>query len=153
MPASLLKDFNGWWLYGLQPCLCKKWYNTYRLLGACSSKIYRCIKRSKLKIGKAQLAINYIVKLYRIEKRWTELSNEERSHIRNKESSIVLHELKAWLDKSILQSPKASALGKALYYLNNNCSRLVEFLTDGIIPLDYNAAENAIRPFVVGRKN
>ena len=31
--------------------------------------------------------------------------------------------------------------------------RLVRFLDDGLIPLDNNPAENAIRPFVVGRKN
>jgi len=61
--------------------------------------------------------------------------------------------MREWLDKSILQSPKQSKLGVALHYLNNNWSRLVGFLTDGMIPLDNNAAENAIRPFVIGRKN
>ena len=37
--------------------------------------------------------------------------------------------------------------------LSNQWPRLIRFLDDGLIPLDNNPAENAIRPFVVGRKN
>ena len=43
--------------------------------------------------------------------------------------------------------------GKALRYLQGQWPRLIRFLDDGRIPLDNNPAENAIRPFVVGRKN
>ncbi|SFU00909.1 IS66 family transposase, partial [Halomonas saccharevitans] len=39
------------------------------------------------------------------------------------------------------------------HYLDGQWQRLTRFLDDGLIPLDNNAAENAIRPFVVGRKN
>ncbi len=78
------------------------------------------------------MAVNYIAMLYRIEKQSTDLSNEARLLIRQKESSAIINEMRSWLDKSILQSPKESALGKALHYLNNNWSRLVEFLSDGI---------------------
>ncbi len=99
------------------------------------------------------MAVNYLAKLYRIEKQCTDLSNEAWLLIRQKESSVIINEMRSWLDKSILQSPKESALGKALHYLNNNWSRLIEFLSDGMIPLDNNSAENTIRPFVIGRKN
>jgi len=54
---------------------------------------------------------------------------------------------------SLPQVPPKSLLGKALHYLNNQWAKLTVFLNDGIIPLDNNAAENAIRPFVLGRKN
>ncbi|EHA15099.1 integron integrase [Halomonas sp. HAL1] len=47
----------------------------------------------------------------------------------------------------------ARALGKTLHYLDNQWPRLTRFLDDGLLPLDNNPAENAIRPFVVGRKN
>ncbi|KPU83194.1 hypothetical protein JI57_02125 [Psychromonas sp. PRT-SC03] len=106
-----------------------------------------------MKTGKAQVAMNYIGKLYRIEKLCAEFSNKERLTIRENESSVIISEMRAWLDKSLLQSPKQSKLSVALHYLNNNWSRLVKFLTDGMIPLDNNVAENAIRPFVIGRKN
>ena len=49
--------------------------------------------------------------------------------------------------------PPKTAIGKALLYLNRQWPKLTVFLADGRIPLDNNPAENAIRPFVIGRKN
>ena len=49
-------------------------------------------------------------------------------------------------------APKTS-LGKALHYLEAQWPRLARYVDDGHFPIDNNAAENAIRPFVVGRKN
>lgn len=43
--------------------------------------------------------------------------------------------------------------GAALHYLNEQWAKLTVFLSDGRVPLDNNPAENAIRPFVIGRKN
>jgi len=43
--------------------------------------------------------------------------------------------------------------GKALNYLHNEWGKLIRYLDDGRLQIDNNAAENAIRPFVVGRKN
>ena len=43
--------------------------------------------------------------------------------------------------------------GKALNYLHNEWDKLVRYLDDGRLEIDNNAAENAIRPFVLGRKN
>lgn len=42
---------------------------------------------------------------------------------------------------------------KALNYLNNEWIKLVRYLDDGRLEINNNLAENAIRPFVVGRKN
>ena len=49
--------------------------------------------------------------------------------------------------------PPKTALGKALLYLHNQWARLIGYLDDGAYPIDNNLAENAIRPFAVGRKN
>ncbi len=38
-------------------------------------------------------------------------------------------------------------------YLASNWSRLVRYIEGGHLPIDNNRAENAIRPFVIGRKN
>jgi len=46
-----------------------------------------------------------------------------------------------------------SAAGKALNYLHNEWDKLARYLDDGRLEIDNNLAENAIRPFVVGRKN
>jgi transposase len=49
--------------------------------------------------------------------------------------------------------PPTSATGKALNYLNREWKKLIRYLDDGRLEIDNNGAENAIRPFVVGRKN
>jgi transposase len=46
-----------------------------------------------------------------------------------------------------------SLLGKALHYLTAQWPKLVRYVDDGRWPIDNNACENAIRPFVVGRRN
>ena len=40
-----------------------------------------------------------------------------------------------------------------MHYLNRQWPKLERVLDDGRLPLDTNLVENAIRPFVVGRKN
>ncbi|VAW97098.1 Mobile element protein [hydrothermal vent metagenome] len=49
--------------------------------------------------------------------------------------------------------PPKTTLGKASLYLNNEWSKLIRYVDDGCYRIDNNLAENAIRPFVVGRKN
>ncbi len=44
-------------------------------------------------------------------------------------------------------------LGKAIHYTLNEWPRLIRYTKNGIIRPDNNVVENAIRPFVVGRKN
>ena len=51
------------------------------------------------------------------------------------------------------KTPPKGLLGKAVNYTLKNWSLLTRYLEKGFVPMDNNAAENAIRPFVVGRKN
>jgi len=44
-------------------------------------------------------------------------------------------------------------LGEALQYLHKYWPKLIRYTEDGGLPIDNNRVENAIRPFVVGRKN
>ena len=55
--------------------------------------------------------------------------------------------------KQVERTAPKSAMGKALSYLRDQWPRLTGYLDDGRYPFDNNIAENAIRPFVVGRKN
>ena len=48
---------------------------------------------------------------------------------------------------------KGSALGKAVIYAQNQKPYMENYLLDGRCSLSNNVAENAIRPFTVGRKN
>ncbi|WP_129142184.1 IS66 family transposase [Modicisalibacter coralii] len=107
----------------------------------------------KGKTGKADWALNQIRKLYAVEQQAKTLGPEARQALREQQSRPVITQLRTWLDKSLTQVLPRSALGKALHYLDDQWARLTRFLDDGVIPLDNNPAENAIRPFVVGRKN
>ena len=47
----------------------------------------------------------------------------------------------------------SSLLGEALHYMHGQWPKLIRFLDSGTLPLDSNPVENAIRPFVVGRRS
>ena len=63
----------------------------------------------------------------------------------------VLESFWCWIDSITVL--KGSALGKALVYANNQRPYMENYLLDGRCSISNNAAENAIRPFTVGRKN
>lgn len=107
----------------------------------------------KGKVGKADHAIAQIAKLYQIEKKAKVLTTEARYQLRQNEAKPILDKLQLWLDKSLLTVAPKSKLGLALSYLSNQWLTLVRYLDHGDYPIDNNLAENAIRPFVIGRKN
>ncbi len=107
----------------------------------------------KGKTGRADVALNLINKLYGIERDLKDASDAERLAGREARSRPVLDQLKAWLDKTQPQVVGQTALGKAVNYLASNWSRLERYIEAGHLPIDNNRAENALRPFVIGRKN
>lgn len=114
-------------------------------------------KRKTLKgrTGKAEKAIDYIAKLYAVEKDAREqgLNDKELCDKRREKAEPVLKEFKKWLEKIYSLTPPKGLLGSAISYTLKQWERLIRYLEDGRIRLDNNLAENAIRPFVVGRKN
>lgn len=107
------------------------------------------------KPGSGDVALNYIRKLYRIEKEADKnnLSYEERFQLRQEKAAPVLEEFRQWLSKRSFQTPPKGLLGQAISYTLRQWDRLVGYLEDGRLSPDNNAAENSIRPFVIGRKN
>jgi len=103
--------------------------------------------------GKAHRGLTLIQKLYRVEKQAHNLAPEKRHAHRQRHARPILDAMRAWLDQSLPQVPPTSATGKALHYLHHEWPRLIRYLDDGRLEIDNNLAENAIRPFVVGRKN
>lgn len=106
----------------------------------------------KGKTGKADWALNQIRKLYGVEKQAKALGPDARQALREQKSRPLIYQLRTWLDKSLAQVLPKSTLGKALHYLDKQWPRLIQFLEDGLIPLDNNPAENAVRPFWWGVK-
>ena len=104
------------------------------------------------KTGHAHQALAFIARLYAIEKECRDMSVEARRVVRQTQSKAVLDEFRTWLDQVGPTVPPTAILGKALGYLHNQWPRLVRFIERGDLPIDNNPAENALRPFVVGRK-
>ncbi|MBU2885501.1 IS66 family transposase [Gilvimarinus agarilyticus] len=109
--------------------------------------------QKKGKAGKADQGLAFIQKLYALEKSIKDQPPDERYRRRQQEAKPIIDKLRAWLEKSLPHVPPQSAIGRALLYLHNQWDRLVRYLDDGAYPIDNNRAENAIRPFTVGRKN
>ena len=109
-------------------------------------------KRSA-KQSKALQGLAFIQKLYRIERQIVEKPPDERHRIRQEQSKPILVKLRGWLDASLGSVPPQSLTGKALGYLDKQWSKLVRYIEDGRLRIDTNLVENAIRPFVLGRKN
>jgi len=107
----------------------------------------------KKKSGKAQHGLALIQKLYRVEKQAKQLTPLERFNHRQQHAKPILERLRSWLDDSLPKVLPGSTAGKALNYLHNEWDKLTHYLDDGRLEIDNNLAENAIRPFVVGRKN
>ena len=107
------------------------------------------------KKGYADEAIEYIRQIYAIESEADvkEFTAVERYQLRQKKSVPLLREIRKWLEDISPKAPPQSLLGKAVTYTLNQWERLERYTLDGLLRPDNNLAENAIRPFVVGRKN
>ena len=79
------------------------------------------------------------------------LTAEQRYPERQKHSKAVLDEFFAWAEGLTVSG--GTKLAKAVSYAKSEKKYLYRFLESGEIPIDNNRAENAVRPFCVGRKN
>lgn len=97
--------------------------------------------------------LKFIQKLYEIERAYQDAKPKVRYRARQDQVQPILNEMRKWLDEALPQVPPETLTGKALTYLNNQWPQLIRYLDDGRLRIDNNLVENAIRPFVVGRKN
>lgn len=105
------------------------------------------------KVGRVEKALNYIGKLYGIERETRKLSPEKRRQIRQQKAKPILDEFHQWLvGIKETQLPKGK-LGIAINYAINQWPKLLTYLEDGHISIDNNVTERDVRPFTTGRKN
>ena len=138
-------DFSGYHALqhqGVTPALC---------MAHARRKLFEVHKLNGSEI--AAQAVVLIAKLYEIERQARELSAAARLLLRQQHSKPAAQALHDWLSSQRPRLAKADATAKAIDYSLSNWRALTRFLDDGNIPIDNNAAENAVRPLVVGRKN
>lgn len=108
--------------------------------------------KSKASTGLADVALGYIGKLYAIEREQKERSDAERYQARQTRSMPLLAELKTWLDNNVGKVMKGSLTRQAMEYTLGQWPYLVGYCERGDLHISNVLAENAIRPFAVGRK-
>ena len=110
-------------------------------------------KKKGQKVSKADVAIGKIRKLYAIETRIKDLDPEQKTAQRQALAQPVLDDLRTWLQANANRVPKDSLTAKAITYTLNQWDYLVGYLANGRLNISNALAENAIRPFAVGRRN
>ncbi len=99
--------------------------------------------------SKADVALSHIRKLYAIEKVTRDLSDVERYRVR---SLPLLVSFKTWLEKNVSKVVKGMLTHKAMVYTLNQWDTLMGYCERDDLHISNVLAENAIRPFAVGRK-
>ena len=103
----------------------------------------------------SKVILDMIQKLYSVEKEAKKAMLDEKSvyELRQKESKPVTEKIKAWLTENAEKYPPKCDMGESINYALKLWDKLIIYLDDGRLPIDNNLVENAIRPFVIGRKN
>lgn len=105
--------------------------------------------------GQADVALAFIRELYQIERSLaphSPLTRAARLAVRQARSAPILARFHGWLETLAPRVLPEGRLGKALRYTLGQWPKLGVFLSHSEVPLDNNRCENAIRPFVIGRK-
>ncbi|MFZ7131281.1 MAG: IS66 family transposase [Eubacteriales bacterium] len=97
--------------------------------------------------------IAYCNQLFDWERKFKDLSPEDRKIKRLEKEKPVLEAFWSWVESSNEKVLPKSKIGKALQYALNHKDKLETYLEDGNCVISNNIAENSIRPFTVGRKN
>lgn len=101
----------------------------------------------------AQQAYDMITEMMHIDNGFDDLPSEDRKNQRQLILKDKVDVYFAWAKEKYTKVAPKSKTGEALAYSINQEKYLRQFLEDGDIPMDNNPAEQAIRPFTVGRKN
>ncbi|MDP8921236.1 MAG: IS66 family transposase [Pseudomonadota bacterium] len=97
-------------------------------------------------------AVKRIDALFEIERTINGLSADERRRIRQEQSAPLLTDLKEWLRDERSRLSRSASVIKPIDYLLRRWDRFAGFVEDGRMCLTNNAAERALRGFVLGRK-
>jgi transposase len=158
VPLIALKDFEGYVQVDGYPGYDQLGEQPGIILLGCLAHVRRKffdLKKACKNSPSATQALGFISRLYAVEHKADaeKLSAADRKKLREKLSGPILESFKKWLDKQQAAAPPKSLLGKAVGYALGQWDRIIRYLDDGLLRPDNNLVENAIRPFVVGRKN
>jgi transposase len=91
--------------------------------------------------------------LYGVEQSVRGKPPDERRRIRQAHAAPLLDQLKQFFEHTLAQTAKKSDLAGAIRYALTRWTALTRYLDNGVIEIDNNAAERALRSVALGRKN
>jgi hypothetical protein len=97
--------------------------------------------------------LEHMAALFKIEADIRGRSREERRAARIEHALPLLAALKVAMESALVRGSKKSALSQAIRYALTRWPALVRYTEDGRLEMTNNAAERAIRPIAIGRKN
>lgn len=105
--------------------------------------------------ARSEKALIYIQALYHIEAKAREqkITFEQRKELRLQESLPIINQLGTYIAAETKNVLPKSKIGMAFQYCSNRWDALSTYLNDGMLEIDNNKIENAIRPIALGRKN
>jgi transposase len=112
--------------------------------------LLKIIPKDKQKGSDAERGIAYINKLFDLERKFKNLSPEERYKKRLEESKPIADAFFTWV--SGLGALPKSKLGEAVHYALSQRKYLENFFLDGRLELSNNRCERSVKRFVMGRK-
>lgn len=98
-------------------------------------------------------AVRRIAALYEVERDIVGRPPDERARVRQARAGPVLEDLHAWFTATLARLPGRGDLAGAIRYALSRWAELARYRDDGRVAIDNNAAERAMRPLVIGRKN
>lgn len=101
----------------------------------------------------ADEAIRRIAELYAVEKVGRGLPPDQRTEIRQAEARPVFQSLEIWLNTQPPAISGKSPLASAIRYALSRMARMRPYLDHGILEIDNNTAERAMRAVALARKN
>ena len=154
-PVDHLANFKGWMhadgYAGFEELYCSGRVKEV----ACMAHIRRKFVDVQQSQGSAiaEEAIKRIAELYAIEKEVRGKPPDERVRVRQARARPILEDLEAWLAQQLTRISGKTPLAGAIRYAITRLKRLRPYLDHGILELDNNTAERAMRGIAVGRKN
>ena len=101
----------------------------------------------------ADEAIRRVAGLYAVEKVARGLPPDKRVEIRQAEAKPAFESLEVWLNAQLPKISGKSPLASAIRYALTRMARMRPYLDHGILEVDNNTAERAMRAVALGRKN
>ncbi len=98
-------------------------------------------------------AVKKISRIFHLDNKLDDLPKTERERQRRITVKPAVDAFFAWAKTEIAKVAAGGATYKGLQYCINQEKFLRVFLKNGNVPMDNNRAEQAIRPFTLGRKN